>query len=432
MGNKDVSLSNLTDKQKTLLSQFSYIDVNINKYEKLKSIDKNITISDLENILSNPDEPYVGDAATAIDITVGKVSTEKELIHELKNEGLGDLKITDIVQDSKTGFTGYSFQDSNNNTGIAYRGTDLNTFIQDCMANAQEYIADTSSQAEQAKQFYYKNRSSNGNNYLYGHSLGGNLAEHVYLEDHENVASAFTINAYPINQDLLNTEDKINAFNNSEKFECNVIGGDWVSELRNTSKYSENINYIKNNDVLKDNIISDHLPEMATYNENGNFVTTKTKSEAYKGHEHSLQRLATKGLSLAGSTVKTLYSGFKKVLSIGGNIVKNVYSGLKNGFNEFKNSIQKTFSSIKNRLLPGKTKSLPESSTSNFKENLNLINWAKTHDDYTKFDAEQAIKVSDNPFKYITPKSHDETSIKTHNTEDIWPSHDHSHSHFNR
>ena len=62
------------------------------------------------------------------------------------------------------------------------------------------------------------------------------------------ISNAFVINPYPINQNLLDTDDKINAFNDSNKFDCNVIGGDPVSELRDTSKYSENIDYIANID----------------------------------------------------------------------------------------------------------------------------------------------------------------------------------------
>ncbi len=56
-----ICLEDLNDKQKTLLSQLSYLDFDMEAYEKLKNGNSDITISDLQSILSNPNEPYLGD-----------------------------------------------------------------------------------------------------------------------------------------------------------------------------------------------------------------------------------------------------------------------------------------------------------------------------------------------------------------------------------
>lgn len=314
MSVKNNTLDELTDKQKSLLTQFAYINYNMDKYRESMENGK-MSIADLEKILENEDEPYLGKFANKV---TGIKVTPKQIIKELKESGLENLEIKEILQDKSTGFFALTIQDKIRNKGIIFRGTEvsnLRDLITDSITDAKEYIVDNAKQVQQAKQFYNKNKSKEGLNYLLGHSLGGNLVEHIYLEDYENIQNVFAINPNHINQELLNTDEKKLAFNNPEKFNCNVVGGDWVSELKNSCLFENNIKYVKNNQQLKSNIFSEHAIEAATYDEEGNFLTT-TKELAYKGHTHKIQRFFTRALAKAGNIVKRAYEKANRSLSL--------------------------------------------------------------------------------------------------------------------
>lgn len=279
MSTQENLLNNLTDEQKALLTKLAYVDYDRDKL-KLLSQKGNVTISDLAEALKNPDRIYLGIAAEKI---TGVKTTQSELIKELENVGLSDLKIKKISKDDKTGFFALAFVDEQGNTGMSFRGTDVasvSELIKDSLTDANEYITDNDKQVRQAKQFYLDNQNKEGQNYLYGHSLGGNLVEHIYSENYDNISNAFTVNPEHIDENLLDTTEKVNAFNDSDKFSCFVVGGDWVSELKSSSKFENNVNYVENSGKLKHNILSEHAVEAGKFNEDGNYATT-TKDKAY-------------------------------------------------------------------------------------------------------------------------------------------------------
>lgn len=154
--------------------------------------------------------------------------------------------------------------------------------------------------------------------YLFGHSLGGNLVEHIMIDNSQSIENAFVINLEHISQELLDTQDKVNTFNNSKKFSCYVIGGDWVSDLKKFKLFQYNINYIKNNNSLKHNILSEHAVESASINKLGEFETI-SREEAFKWHEHKFQRLVTYVMAITEKIVKIMYEStsamFNKVFS---------------------------------------------------------------------------------------------------------------------
>ena len=305
MSVKRSTLDKLTDKQKSLLTQFAYINYDIDKYEEIVK-NKKITISELETIIKSANIPYLGNVAKKI---TGIQITPKEIMQEIKDSGLGNLEIKEILQDRNTGFFAVAIKDENENKGMIFRGTEVSNIrdlITDSITDAKEYIVDDAMQVQQAKQFYDKNKSEEGLNYLYGHSLGGNLVEHIYLKEYEDVKNAFVINPNHINQDLISTEEQIQAFNNQEKFNCVVTGGDWVSELKECDLYKNNIRYIENNKKLKNNILSEHAIETATFDKEGNFKIT-TKEQAYRWHRHNMQRFFTKAIAKSGNVLKNIY-----------------------------------------------------------------------------------------------------------------------------
>ena len=135
-----------------------------------------------------------------------------------------------------------------------------------------EYFSGDSQQIKEAQEFFEKNKNKDGKNYVYGHSLGGNLTSHVYLEHYDEISEAFTINGNPINEKLLDTDEKVAAFNDSEKFHCYIVCGDMVGHLKSFDKYKDNVKYIKNNGEYNTDFVSAHLVQSSTYDENGKFV----------------------------------------------------------------------------------------------------------------------------------------------------------------
>ncbi len=311
--NNNVTFNKLSDEQKTLLTQLAYINLDLVKYEQIKN-GENIKISQLSQMLQDENTPYLGSAAEKI--TGIKISS-KELIQEMIDSGLGDFEIKGVQQDTKTGFYAMALLDSSGNTGITFRGTDVSSpkeLALDSLTDANEYITNSDTQVEQAMEFFTQYSGRDNSNFLFGHSLGGNLVEHIMVENTDSIGNAFVINPEHISQDLLNTDEKIKMFNNPNKFSCYVIGGDWVSDLKESDLFQDNIKYVKNNNSLKRNILSDHAVEAASINELGEFNTT-TREEAFKGHKHTVQRFFTIAMSIAGRVANNIYDSSSAVLN---------------------------------------------------------------------------------------------------------------------
>jgi hypothetical protein len=182
-----------------------------------------------------------------------------------------------------SGFQAITFQDHFGNTGISYRGSDFDLStggVRDWVeADMLEYFLNGSTQSKEAIQYFNDNKNQNGNNYIYGHSLGGNLTSHVYVQHYNEIQEAFTINGNPINQSLLDTPEKIAAFNDPKKYNCNIICGDIVGHLKDYELYEDNVKYIKNNDTMTDSFVTAHMVQAATIDSEGNFVyDTKEQS----------------------------------------------------------------------------------------------------------------------------------------------------------
>lgn len=291
-----INLEILNDNQKIWLSQLSYLNINSLGVEKI--MNGGLTISELSNYLEKPEEPFCGKLFfdengfyKIADSVTGenKVPTRQEMLQSIINSGLGDLKIKNISSSHQTlgnGFQAMTFEDSYGNTGISYRGSDFDVSkgaLGDWLeADFLEYFKNDSNQRREALKYFESNKNLEGNNYLYGHSLGGNLTSHVYAENYNQINEAFTINGNPINQKLLDTPEKIAAFNDPEKYSCNLVCGDIVGNFKSFDLYKNNVNFIKNNETMKPNFVTAHLVQSATYDENGNFVLTNEEEMKQK------------------------------------------------------------------------------------------------------------------------------------------------------
>ena len=285
-----IDLSQLSDKQKTYLTQLSYLDLNDEAKEILSS-GGSIKVSDLEQYLRSPDDQFCGNVAVdrniskaGADAIFGKdsVVTERQLLQEIQAAGLGEISIEAAFNDKFSGFQAMAFTDTEGNRGISYRGSDFNYtsggLADWAVADGGEWLTDRGMQQRQALRFFEEYANEDGNNYVYGHSLGGNLTSHTFLKHHEDIQEAFTIDGTPINSREIRTEAQLAAFN-SDKYNANIVAGDIVGNLKGHEGYEDNIRYVANNDSMPSNFITAHLVQAATYDEEGNFVTV-SRAEA--------------------------------------------------------------------------------------------------------------------------------------------------------
>ena len=283
-----IHLTNTNDYQKSLLTRLAYLNIDFNKFQELKKSQKIIRISDLKSILLKPNEPYLG----FLHLTrlkhriVGITTTNLEILEKLKAAGLGDLEIVDLRVDKKSGFNGICFKDSMQNFGFSFRGTDLKTlssFKSDAIADIEAFLTNNTTQITDAQSLFNKHHSPTGQNFLYGHSLGGFIAERIFLQNHTKISNTFVINPLHIGSSLLNTPSKLKVFRSPQKFNCFVIGGDYISSITKPTFFADNINYVENNGMYVNNPITNHLIEAAKFDEFGNFVKVPQK-DAFKNY----------------------------------------------------------------------------------------------------------------------------------------------------
>lgn len=285
----DLLLSDLTEYQQSLLTRLSYLNISFDKFQELQKSKSRIIISDLKSVISNPNEPYLGNLQVPQfkRVLSGVEITNLELLEELEFAELGSLEVLDLDHSNQSGFNGICFQDSMQNVGFSFRGTDLKTFSSlatDSLADIEAFLTNHNKQINQAEALFLAHQNSSGQNFLFGHSLGGFLAESIYSQNHENIANAFVINPLHIDSQSLDSQATIAAFNNPSKFSCFVTGGDYVSSINNPTLFANNVHYVANNDKYLNNPIGNHLIECALFDDHGAFVEC-TKEEAFAGHE---------------------------------------------------------------------------------------------------------------------------------------------------
>lgn len=236
-----VDLNSLNDQQNHLLTQLSY---------QSHLLTEDLSLAEIYSSLSETE----------------KESKYGTLLEEMIAFDLGGIVISDIANDSVTGFGALAFTDSCGNTGISYRGSDsIKENLNDWFDNYYTFRSGTSPQTVQAENFYLKNRDENGNNFLYGHSKGGELSQAVYVNHYTEIKAVHMLNPQPINPQAL-TPDQIAALN-ADKVDIVVVEGDVVW-------FMGEVPYLFNIRVMKKNggsILSAHSYISSRY-VNGNIV----------------------------------------------------------------------------------------------------------------------------------------------------------------
>lgn len=384
-----IYLKNIFDKQQVSLMKLAYLDIDIEKYEELKFAGNEITVSDLSNLLIDPKNSYLGLTQQQISSCLRnvKIDTQEEVIEELKESGLGNLKVRDIASDSNINFKAIALEDDYKNIGMTFSGTDFKALATDGNPHMDTQLVENKEQIDAAQIFFKTNKSQENSNYLYGHSLGGNLATNVYLENFDDVDNTCVINALPVKKEKAKEGNFLKALNDREKYDNLVISGDYTSQLEDESDYWFNITCVENNDKLKNNILTSHLLESATYEMNEDF-----KCEPY---------------------YKYKYKPYKKVEEIDSQeeyhepvwpnkFLDKVY--------ELSMRIASKFKSLVMRILKQNPKELP-SGTEPKKDDVGQArkDFVSQHQlesyieegKYTKEQAERAHEISDNPLKFI-------------------------------
>lgn len=279
---QSTSLATLTDAQKVILANLPYIDLTL--AGKLQLYEgEGIKLSDLHKYLSNPNESASGNIIpgnqfndVSEQLLGDVIETDGIIVQNAVENGLGDIVLKDLTMDPETGFCAITFEDQSGNTGISYRGSDFdyeNGAIGDWFgANIGGHLLGDSTQGQQASLYFLQNCDKNGNNYTYGYSLGGNLVQQSFRDNHALTKEAFSINGNPISPTKLNTQEIVEAFN-SDKFNCCIIAGDMISLTKDNSPYRDNIRIIENVDGITTEFMAAHGLNKAAYDENGNFKT---------------------------------------------------------------------------------------------------------------------------------------------------------------
>lgn len=321
-----LTLGSLTDEQKMWLTQISYVDFT----------------QEGKSLLENNNEIKISDLINYVDRT----EKSENIINTLIELGLGDIKITNYA-DGKLfapGFQALTFTDSFGNVGISYRGSDtdisFNSLDDWLNANLREWFYSNSEQSECAIKYFEENKSTEGNTYLYGHSLGGNLTSHVFLEHFDEIEQAFVINPNPIRESFINTQEEISAFNDPNKFSYNVICGDIVAHLKSCDKYINNVNFIHNVDYTNNNLIDAHSVDAADIDDNGSFNVIENEQVEIERMAVFKNSFLSFGNLLLGKSSDLAVSSSKGASA--SSALKN-REGLVAGIGESLESLQKTF-----------------------------------------------------------------------------------------
>lgn len=281
----EVDLSNLNDKQNMLLTQLSYhSDV----------LADNVNNMTLEEILS----VVYGDETQA-DL--------QEILLQLCDAGLSTLRIKDVGNNSGSGFGAIAFTDSKGNVGFSFRGTDGLSLesLNDWGDNILAAITGTSVQSAEAEAFFDRNRDASGNNYLYGHSKGGELAESVFVNNYNMIKGAHLLNPQPLNPYSL-TRDQLRAIR-SDKVDIVIVEGDYVWFLGALPSYG-------NVRIVKGNGENAHLYSAIEnmYDDNGNLMPGNQPFLEYVAYTAIL--LLTTQLQIYGAGIGFVYNCVVRVV----------------------------------------------------------------------------------------------------------------------
>ena len=383
------NLKSISDEEQVLLTKLSYLDFDIEKFEKLKFDGKKVTISDLEKLLVNPNSSYLKISETKRRECLGdiKLSTQLEVIQELKEKGLGDFSVIDIASDPQITFKAIAFEDEKKNRGMAYSGTDFRAISKDADDNLPNHLKESQEQIEAAKYFFENNSDKSDYNYIYGHSLGGNMVNNIYIENSKKIRKAFTVNALPVNHEKLEDDDKMAALWDDDKYQCYVIGGDCANELESEKEYELCIRYVKNMLPINEappakynNLLCCHILEGASYDDEGEFIygidnykDITYHGRKYKQKEDKIEEPKKKSnFIFKEDQIDYAYEAIDKMFKTFEELSEKVVNFSKSALEKLKEIGRKIFPQDTKLLTDGSEKKKQENSRESFVEGLKI------------------------------------------------------------
>ncbi|WHY85484.1 DUF2974 domain-containing protein [Neobacillus novalis] len=280
-----MSLSKLTDEEKYLLLQFSYIDI-----PSSISIDPEIH-TDIQSLL-----PRMLEAKGDLKDNESFQAILK-YVNDPKGSNLANIQLTGYQNNNPSwkevfhgkftsGFVGYALKDDEGNATALFRGSEnpfnpLN-FTTDWSSNIEAGIGQEIQQQKEAAKFYEDFiLGAKGDTFVIGHSKGGNLANYVlvnYFNKDEKLKS-YVVNGAPLNWWILSKEQK--EILKSERNMFIVHEDDAVSQLGHVSYVNKTVK-TKNkmgklallSAVLAYGVLAldAHDLKAVEFDENGNFI----------------------------------------------------------------------------------------------------------------------------------------------------------------
>ena len=228
-------LSNLNDQENLTLTQISYSSNMLSKHHGK-------TFAQIRDFLRNEEKN-----GTTLGEEEKKFLKLMDQFPDGQNPYLG-YTVVGTGNNPQSGFGAVAFTDGRGNTGISYRGTDgapSKKSINDWGDNIVSGITGDSVQCHEAEEFFERYSDKNGNNYLFGHSKGGNLSEYVYVKYYEKIKGMHLLNPQPINPWTL-TPAQLKAMQ-SDKVDIVIVEGDYVWFIGMLPSYG-NVRVVDSND----------------------------------------------------------------------------------------------------------------------------------------------------------------------------------------
>ncbi|WP_417898825.1 Mbeg1-like protein [Bacillus haimaensis] len=275
-----MSLSNLTDEEKNILLQLSYIDVPPNwKVSDKYSYTIDELIAKIEQTTGNKLEDN------------DRMKNIKEFIQSdaYHSSNLKDVKLVGYQNHnpnegnntkggSESGFVGYAYRDENGNATAVFRGSEsfgeMEHLETDWRENTEAFIGRETVQQKEANEFYAQHVAlHDGEKNVLGHSKGGNLASYVYVNNLGDNIKGYVINGAPLYWWKLEDFQQ-EGLKNADRFSFIVYDGDIVSQLGYAPYVTIRVPLDKQTGEYTDPFYP-HAETSVKFDEDGNMVGVK-------------------------------------------------------------------------------------------------------------------------------------------------------------
>ncbi|MFS0865000.1 Mbeg1-like protein [Fredinandcohnia sp. 179-A 10B2 NHS] len=266
-----MSLSNLTEEEKYILLQLSYLDLPKNLRP---SENKPITI---ERIIEELGSARLDEGSQKkFDEIKAYINNNENAFSPLKDirlvgyENNNPTSANNSDGSSYSGFVGYAFIDKEGNGTALFRGsedyTNVGHVATDWVSNLDAGLGVEIRQQREANAFYERFiQGLDGEQYVFGHSKGGNLAAYVLVNNLDERLSSYIVNGAPLYWWNLTQEQK-DALR-GERNTFIVHEGDMVSSLG----YAQYVDKTIAINDLDDGLMYPHGLESVNFTPTGDF-----------------------------------------------------------------------------------------------------------------------------------------------------------------